>query len=799
MHRPTRDQFEALVRDHHAAVHRSARRWLGADAALDVTQDVFVRVLEGKVRLATAHEPRAVLCWLATRLAANRRRSERRRQRHEEDAMMQTEDHNRTAPDPAQLAAADQLQRHVHELVDALPDDLRLPLQLHCQDRLSFAEVGLALRVPTSTAHDRVQQALRRLRTALVGRGITLAAAGLPQLVADLRPPVPVGLEQRLLALGDGAAAVGSGFAAKVALGAAALLTTVAIGAFAWWGQRPAAAPAATVVLPAAASAGTTPAVATAPQEPAGRPPVPSVRTEAPPPPSPVPSPGSVREWRTAVFHGSVRDAAAWPVAGARVEAVAAGGLKAMELGAVTTGADGRFWLELGPHTLAPSAVRLRVLEDGRLLLETDELALPRAAEAPSLELVLPAAVGIATARYELTVEVAAADGSVLPAVPVQLLGDAVPAPRPGQSPPEAEASTDRTGSARLRGRGLGAKWLFVDGRSAGQAAAFVPLALDRAGPHFHRVVLPVGGRLDVQIGRLDGQPLEWANVWLEHEASGLLHRAELVGDGRASFAGLGAGHHTLHVTSDWNLSPAQRRGLAAGDPLVTVQLKRRDDERAVGDCMAELHGELVDAGTGTVVEWTGFEVDVLPLRAGVSTLPTDWLQPRGPFQTMVTDDRYTRFHEVGLAAGRHGIVVTVPGYATTVVPVELRAGEVRTGLRVPLRRGGTVRGRVVDERGQPVESCTVMPVGFGELGDRIVAGWRALQPGDADQAPEPCDPPRRFWTDAEGRFELTGVQPDVELRLVAHRRQGGIAVGPALVVRDGETQAGIELVLEPR
>lgn len=68
MTRLTRDQFARLVREHHAAVYRSARRFVGdGAAAADVAQEVFLRALHGKVRLRDA-EQRASLCWLATKL-----------------------------------------------------------------------------------------------------------------------------------------------------------------------------------------------------------------------------------------------------------------------------------------------------------------------------------------------------------------------------------------------------------------------------------------------------------------------------------------------------------------------------------------------------------------------------------------------------------------------------------------------------------------------------------------------------------------------------------------------------------
>ena len=437
------------------------------------------------------------------------------------------------------------------------------------------------------------------------------------------------------------------------------------------------------------------------------------------------------------------------------------------------------------------------------MLLETEELPFVRDADAAPLALVLPPEVGTALSRYDLTVAVASADGMPLPAVPVQLRADAVPRPRAGHGPCEATAATGQDGTAVLHGRGLGAKWLFVDGRAAGFAAAFVPLSLQHPGAHHHRVVLEPGGRLEVQVTRLDGGPLEWANVWLEHDATGLTHgrsSADLPADGRVEFSALADGPYTLHVSADHTLSPALRRGLVPGGPPVAIRLKRQDDPRDVGDHMAELHGVLVDAATGAVVPWNVLAIDVLRLRDGASTLPSDRLVPRPPAQTMADDyeRQFTDFHEVALEPGRHALVANVAGYAQAVFEVVLAEGEVRAGLRVPLQRGGTVRGRVVDAALRPVAGASVFPVGVGALADTIVERWRTADLTEVGAA-DPSEWAGIGYTDADGRFTIADLPPGVELRLVARTRDGAFALAGSRVLRAGEVQDGIDLVLAPR
>jgi hypothetical protein len=72
-------------------------------------------------------------------------------------------------------------------------------------------------------------------------------------------------------------------------------------------------------------------------------------------------------------------------------------------------------------------------------------------------------------------------------------------------------------------------------------------------------------------------------------------------------------------------------------------------------------------------------------------------------------------------------------------VPVELQARDLRAGLRVPLLRPATVRGRVVDAMGQPVVGATVLVLGTGPLADRHLEAWRAHRGRSAD--PGAADP----------------------------------------------------------
>jgi RNA polymerase sigma-70 factor, ECF subfamily len=236
MTRPDPEHFERLVRQQHAAVFRSARRLCADDAvAADVAQEVFVRLWEGKVRLDEVQNERATLCWLAARLAANAARGRRRRQDHEENAMRARRE---VSTDPVHETTALELQQVVAGHVAELPAELRVPLLMRHQDELTLAAIGTALRLPVSTVHDRITNALDRLRQRL-GRAEGAGGMALPALLSTIdAPPAPVGLEARLLGVGSAPAVGVAPFASSKALvlgGAVAFLLTfgaIAYGVF---------------------------------------------------------------------------------------------------------------------------------------------------------------------------------------------------------------------------------------------------------------------------------------------------------------------------------------------------------------------------------------------------------------------------------------------------------------------------------------------------------------------------------------------------------------------------------------
>ena len=126
---------------------------------------------------------------------------------------------------------------------------------------------------------------------------------------------------------------------------------------------------------------------------------------------------------------------------------------------------------------------------------------------------------------------------------------------------------------------------------------------------------------------------------------------------------------------------------------------------------------------------------------------------------------------------GPWGIVVERAGYRRAAL----------RGVRLPLRRRLTLArscafsGRVVDDRGQPVEGATV------EVDDarRIDFGWMR-EPSDGASA----------QTDAAGRFSLDGVPEVIEIVLRARAEGYRPARSSRFRLESGNVLEGIEIVL---
>lgn len=183
--------FAAIVHRYVDLIFSAAFRMLGdVDAAKDVTQNVFVALVQNSGKLI---DRPALAGWLhntARNLAAKSIRSDTRRRTHEQEAAIMNEILS-TQSD----ANWDDISPYLDEALGELGDSDRDALLLRYFKNHDLRTIGARLGISEDAAQKRVSRAVERLREFFARRGIAVAASGLViVLSANAVQAAPVGL-----------------------------------------------------------------------------------------------------------------------------------------------------------------------------------------------------------------------------------------------------------------------------------------------------------------------------------------------------------------------------------------------------------------------------------------------------------------------------------------------------------------------------------------------------------------------------------------------------------------------------
>ncbi|MBL8860475.1 MAG: sigma-70 family RNA polymerase sigma factor [Planctomycetes bacterium] len=777
--RMERSEFERLVREHHARVHRAARRAARDDAeALDAVSEVFRRLLEGRIPAREARDPGALLACAAVHEVLAARRSETSRARREADiAMGRTESRREDEVERRELEAL--LARELSEL----PDELRGAVVLRCTEEFGYAEIGSALGIGASTAHERVQRGLERLRERLAHLGYAFSAGAVAGSLRELEAPrTPADLEARLCALRS-SPWISAAAAPSLLVGAAVFVAgAVALVLV----RRHEAPPHPAEIARAAdaprdrepltafdaeagndASSGLRAAIAPVVDE--GRPDVGPAGRTAPAPLAP------------AHLAGRVVDVLGLAVEGARVRAASAareGKFPVSSVEAVTD-AHGVFALVLPVGT--PAGEEYAITVDTGTLRHTDEPARVRPALVlPTRRIQLPEEVLDRPGVWTLAVVVRDPRGAPVPGALVHALR---PVQSGGASWLEREdgAQADASGRAELAGTRLGPKLVRVDARAAGFAIHEQRRTLDAPDRTELEVQLAPGAEIVLRVLDESGRPAAEAAVG---EPAVQLHAfdgdpnhwlpAEVQDSEHARIPALAARPHTLRFHSATH-SAFTLEGVVPGGAPIEVRLKRRTDPRPGGTHDAEIHGRIVESAGRTPVLLDFLDVVVRPIEDGSPGLldgdfwPLFAARSRAQVSLGFGGEPPPRTHTFafdGLAPGRYLVAVTVPGHAPTCAgPIELGARELTGPIEISVDRGARIEGRVLDERGDPLDGAWVLLTGAGELSRRDLAEADRELSASGGRGPGPSGAVRAR---PGGVFALPHVPCDRALWLIA-------------------------------
>ena len=162
-----------LVAEHQRMVVQLAINLLGdRDEALDLSQEVFLRVFRTIHRFRGQSSLRTWIYRIAVNQARNRHRFWRRRHR---DAQVSLDEHVAQHGDfesgddltPERLLAQKELAARLQGALDRLPFDQRTAIILREIDGLSYEEIAFSLGVAVGTVKSRLTRARQSLRSDL--------------------------------------------------------------------------------------------------------------------------------------------------------------------------------------------------------------------------------------------------------------------------------------------------------------------------------------------------------------------------------------------------------------------------------------------------------------------------------------------------------------------------------------------------------------------------------------------------------------------------------------------------------
>ena len=152
--------FKTLFYRYYEPLYRFvARRLPAGEAAQDVVQDIFARLWQNRTGINPDQPLKAYLFRIANNILIDQYRKREVRQAY-------VARHDSTTPTVAPVEHFD-LEEHVTEAIEALPEALRQTFILSRFEALTYREIAVLLDVSVKTVESRMSKALKQLRGAL--------------------------------------------------------------------------------------------------------------------------------------------------------------------------------------------------------------------------------------------------------------------------------------------------------------------------------------------------------------------------------------------------------------------------------------------------------------------------------------------------------------------------------------------------------------------------------------------------------------------------------------------------------
>jgi len=166
-------EFTALVQRQSRFVFQVAYAvLLNSHDAEDAVQETFLKLYRNR-GWQHVDDERAFLARVAWRVAVDLRPRSLRAAKFSADSeaiAISMDESPSSLPNPEQSLASANEHALVHAMIDALPEELRVPLVLSAFDELSSREIANILKIPEGTVRTRLQRARQMLRQKLQSR-----------------------------------------------------------------------------------------------------------------------------------------------------------------------------------------------------------------------------------------------------------------------------------------------------------------------------------------------------------------------------------------------------------------------------------------------------------------------------------------------------------------------------------------------------------------------------------------------------------------------------------------------------
>ena len=169
--RGDRDAFEALVKGYMQRAYYVALGFVrDHDEALDASQEAFVRVLRNMQHFNPAADFFPWLYQIVKNLCLNMLRKRATQRQQSLDAMVdeQCVQFADDRPDPRDIAARNEMQRHLWDAIERLkPENREIIIMKHFH-HMSYKQIAVALGIPIGTVMSRLFYARQALRDLMV-------------------------------------------------------------------------------------------------------------------------------------------------------------------------------------------------------------------------------------------------------------------------------------------------------------------------------------------------------------------------------------------------------------------------------------------------------------------------------------------------------------------------------------------------------------------------------------------------------------------------------------------------------